>query len=91
VRDGRAPSLATAQGLEIPAGADADRTLERLLLGWVADARFGGAGYYRVVAELDCAVKAAVAAFDQAEAVLKWGAAGSGRAWSVEPAVTGDE
>ena len=63
--------LAAAQGVEVPAGAEADQLLERTLLGWVADARFGEAGYYRASAALDAEVKAAVQAFDRAEGILK--------------------
>jgi carboxyl-terminal processing protease len=73
----RAPSLdaasladfrafAALQGVTVPAGADADRALQRLLVPAVAAAKWGEAGWYRADALLDPQIGAAVRAFDRA-------------------------
>ncbi len=62
--------FAERQGVAIPAGADADARLARVLLPLVADARWGDAGYYRMLAVLDPEVKAGTGAFERAEGIL---------------------
>ena len=44
----------------MPAGADADRALQRLLVPEIAGTKWGSAGYYRVQAALDEQIGAAV-------------------------------
>jgi carboxyl-terminal processing protease len=58
--------FAAAQGITIPETAEADSTLQRVLLVAAARARFGDAGYYRVSAALDPEVQTARKAFDDA-------------------------
>ena len=62
--------LASGEGITIPAGAAEDALLQRTLLGWIADAKWGGEGRYRVDAVLDPEVKMGLAAFDRAAAIL---------------------
>jgi hypothetical protein len=59
------------QGITVPADADADRRLERLIVRYVAYAKWGDAGVYRITAVLDPDVHAAAAAFARAAAMLK--------------------
>lgn len=61
-------SLAATKGIAIP--TDADSTLQRALLRAVAQAKYGDAGYYQIVALTDPDVKRAVAAFERAAVVL---------------------
>ena len=61
-------AYATSNGVTIP--ADADEALGRALVRSIAYVRFGDAGYYRLVALTDPAVRAASNAFDKAAALL---------------------
>jgi carboxyl-terminal processing protease len=61
-------AYATSNGVTIP--ADADRALGGVLVRRIAYVRFGDAGYYRLVALTDPAVRAAAEAFDKAAALL---------------------
>jgi carboxyl-terminal processing protease len=61
---------AGTQGLVVPEGADVDVRLSREILRWVAEAKWGDAGRYRVEAATDPQVKQAVEAFGKAEAIL---------------------
>jgi carboxyl-terminal processing protease len=63
-------AFASRQGVVIPAGADADAVLQRVLSGAVAHAKWGDAGAYGVAAMLDPEVKAAVASFQRASSLL---------------------
>ena len=63
--------FAAGQGVAIPADAEADAWLQRLLVGTVATARWGPEARYRVSASSDPEVAAAVAAFDRAAALLR--------------------
>ena len=66
-------AFALEQGVNVPAGADADRLItDEILLG-VALAKFGEPGYYRVAAALDPEVGAAREAFGKAAEVLTAG------------------
>lgn len=65
--------FAAEQRVVIPEGAEADRLLEELLVPLVAESKWGAEGYYRLVAVLDPEVGQGVAAFAQAEAVLRAG------------------
>jgi carboxyl-terminal processing protease len=58
------------QRLTVPDDDDARRRLERLALVSLAYAKFGDAGVYSVIAVTDPHVTQAVAAFDQAAAIL---------------------
>ncbi len=74
---GRLPDSALAQfrayavhaGVTVPTDSASERWLQRALVGEVAFVRFGMAGYYRMVALTDGAVKAAVADMPQARAL----------------------
>jgi len=55
-----------AQGVTVPAGADADKLLNRILLPRIADAKWGDAGFYRMRALLDSEVSAALDALPKA-------------------------
>jgi hypothetical protein len=63
--------FAVEQGVTIPDGADADTRLERAIVRWVALAKWGDAGLYRLAAVQSGDVKRAVEAFGQAEGILK--------------------
>lgn len=63
--------LAAARGVPVPTGADVDALLTRAALRYVADARWGDAGWYRLAAVQDGAVARAVEAFPQAAALLR--------------------
>ena len=63
-------AFAEREGVTIPPGGEADMLLGRALVRWVAGTKWGDAGYYRVDAVLDGEVRAAVAAFDKAQAML---------------------
>jgi hypothetical protein len=62
--------FATAQGIAIPEGDDADRLLNRILLPRIADAKWGDAGFYRARALFDPEVKAALDALPAASALI---------------------
>jgi carboxyl-terminal processing protease len=61
---------AGTQSLAIPEGAEIDARLGREILRWVAEAKWGDAGRYRVEAAVDPQVKQAIEAFGKAEAIL---------------------
>jgi len=63
-------AFAAAQGVSIPADADADRLLDRLLLRWVAQLRWGDEVSAETAARLDGQVEAARAQFGRAAEVL---------------------
>jgi carboxyl-terminal processing protease len=63
-------TFAAQQAVAIPAGADADALLQRLLVTAAARAKFGDAGFYRLDALLDPTVRQAAQAFDRAAAIL---------------------
>ncbi len=63
-------AFAQQQGHAVPAGADADRALQRLLVPEIAGTKWGAAGYYRVLAALDEQIAGAVREFARAEQVL---------------------
>jgi carboxyl-terminal processing protease len=65
--------FAATQQVTVPAGADVDSLLARELALVVASAKWSEAGYYRIEALLDADVRAAVAAFDKAAAILPQG------------------
>jgi carboxyl-terminal processing protease len=62
-------SYASRAGVTVPADSASDRWLQRALVGETAFVRFGEAGYYRVVALTDAAVRAAVAQMHEAAAL----------------------
>jgi carboxyl-terminal processing protease len=77
----RAPSVSQAavadfrtfagrQGITVPADAESDVVLQRVLAEAVAQAKWGDAGSYRVTALLDSEVRAAVKSFERASALL---------------------
>ena len=59
-----------ASGNNVTVPADANETLSGALVRSIAFAKFGSAGYYRLVALTDPAVRAAIGAFDQAARLL---------------------
>jgi carboxyl-terminal processing protease len=61
---------AATQNQAVPEGADVDARLAREILRWVAEAKWGDAGRYRVEAATDPQVKQAIEAFSKAEAIL---------------------
>jgi carboxyl-terminal processing protease len=63
-------AFAAQQAVAIPAGADADTVLQRVLVPAAARAKFGDAGFYRLSAVLDPTVRQAAQAFDRAAAIL---------------------
>jgi carboxyl-terminal processing protease len=63
-------AFARKQGITIPAGADADSWLQGALVLRVAAAKWGDAGYYRVMAALDSEIADAARTFDRAAAIL---------------------
>jgi len=63
-------AFAAGQGVEIPAGAEADARLQRTLVLGIAAVKWGSAGYYRVAAALDPEVAAAVQELPRAATVL---------------------
>jgi carboxyl-terminal processing protease len=63
-------AFAQQQGHAVPAGADADRVLQRVLLAEIAGTKWGSAGYYRVRAALDEQIGAAVREFARAGELL---------------------
>ena len=65
--------FATEQRISIPEGIDADRHLQELLVPLVAESKWGTEGYYRLLAALDPELAQGMAAFAQAEAVLRAG------------------
>lgn len=66
-------AFAVQQGHTVPAGDEADRALERMLLRQIAATRWGSAGYYRVDAALDPQIARAVAEFARAQQILGTG------------------
>jgi carboxyl-terminal processing protease len=58
--------FAAAQGINIPQTAEADSTLQRVLLAAAARSKFGDPGFYRVSAAIDPEVQMARKAFDDA-------------------------
>ncbi|MGH7719771.1 MAG: S41 family peptidase [Gemmatimonadaceae bacterium] len=62
--------FAAAERVMIPPGDEADRQLERALVKWIAETKWGEAGLYRVSAVMDPELKAATAAFDRAAGIL---------------------
>jgi len=63
--------FAAEQGVTIPEGAEADARLERAIVRWVAVAKWGDPGFYRLVAVQSGDVKRAREAFARAESILK--------------------
>jgi carboxyl-terminal processing protease len=66
-------AFAAAEGHAVPAGADADERLQRLLVRRLASTRWGAEGYYRVVATTDPQVAAAAREFAHADRILGGG------------------
>jgi carboxyl-terminal processing protease len=64
-------AYATSNGVTIPLEADADELLSRLLVRYVAFVRFGNAGYFRLAALNDPAIRRSVEAFANASASLR--------------------
>jgi carboxyl-terminal processing protease len=64
-------AFAARAGHTLPAGADADARLQRLLARGIAFARWGDTGYYRLVAVTDPQVREAAAQFGKAAEVLR--------------------
>jgi carboxyl-terminal processing protease len=63
-------TFAQAQGTPIPAGAEADALLQRMLVKTLARSKWGSAGLYRVAAALDAEVQDAVKQFDRASQIV---------------------
>jgi carboxyl-terminal processing protease len=63
-------SFARKRGITIPPGSDADAWLQGALVLRVAAAKWGDAGYYRVIAALDAEITDAASTFDRAAAIL---------------------
>ena len=63
-------TYAATQGQSVPEGADADARVTRKVLEWVAEAKWGDAGRYRILAVTDPQVRQAIEAFAKAEAIL---------------------
>ncbi|HEX6040849.1 S41 family peptidase [Longimicrobium sp.] len=63
-------AFAQQQGHAVPAGADADRALQRLLVPEIAGTKWGAAGYYRVLAALDEQIGVAAREFARAAEIL---------------------
>lgn len=63
-------AFAARQGHDPPAGADADRAIERLLVPEIAGTKWGAAGYYRVAAAFDGQIAAAASEAVRAEEML---------------------
>lgn len=63
-------AFAAGRGVQVPAGADADARLGRELLGAIAWAKWGEAGFHRLAATLDPDVAAAVREFARAQGIL---------------------
>jgi carboxyl-terminal processing protease len=57
-------TFAATQGTVIPQTAEADSTLQRVLLAAAARSKFGDAGFYRISAAIDPEVQTARKAFD---------------------------
>jgi carboxyl-terminal processing protease len=64
-------AFAGKQGVVVPSNAEADAALGRTLAVAVARAKWGDQGTYGVLAHLDPEVRAAVAAFGRASAILQ--------------------
>jgi carboxyl-terminal processing protease len=62
--------FATADGIAIPPGAEADSMLNRMLVRGVARIKWGDEGYFRMLAIFDPDVALAVQSFDRASALL---------------------
>jgi carboxyl-terminal processing protease len=63
-------AFAQQQGHTVPAGAEADRALQRMLVPEIAGTKWGSAGYYRVLAAVDEQIGTAVREFERASAIL---------------------
>ena len=63
-------AFAQQQGHAVPAGAEADRALQRLLVAEIAGTKWGSAGYYRLQAALDEQIGVAVGEFARASGIL---------------------
>ena len=57
--------FATSKGASIPEDSEVEARLERMLLGRIAYAKFGEAGYYRLAVALDPVVRKAIGLFTQ--------------------------
>lgn len=64
-------AFAREQGVTIPEDGETEALLERSIVRWVAQAKWGAPGYYRVVALQSADVKAAVEAFARADSLLR--------------------
>jgi carboxyl-terminal processing protease len=81
VRSPRLPAAALAEfrafaaraGTPVPEGAEADAHLQRVLTRGIAHAKWGDAGYYRLVAVTDPQVREAAAQFPKAAQILTAG------------------
>jgi carboxyl-terminal processing protease len=63
--------FAAEQGVTIPEGTEADSRLERAIVRWVALAKWGDTGFYRLAAVQSGDVKRAIEAIARAESILK--------------------
>ena len=63
-------AFAEREGLRIPSGAEADSLIAREIVRRVADAKWGDAGYYRVVAVTDPEVRKAVELMERARTIV---------------------
>ncbi|HEX7243523.1 MAG TPA: S41 family peptidase [Longimicrobiaceae bacterium] len=63
-------AFAAREGVQVPAGPEADALLQRELVEGVAAVKWGSAGYYRLVAALDPEVAGAVRELGRASAML---------------------
>jgi hypothetical protein len=64
-------AFAGRAGHALPTGPDADARLQRVLTRGIAYAKWGDAGFYRLVAVTDPQVREAAAQFGKAAAVLR--------------------
>lgn len=64
-------AYATSNGAIVPTEPGTDELLARSLMRMIAFARFGDAGYYRLVALTDPQVRAAIDAFSKADVLLR--------------------
>ncbi len=64
-------SFASGERVEIPTDGESSARLERALIHWIAEAKWGEPGLYRVAAVGDTEIDAAVKAFARAEEILK--------------------
>ena len=59
-------AFAGSKGVTIPSDAEAESQLERMLLARLAYAKFGEAGYYRLITAVDPVVRRAIGSFAEA-------------------------